>query len=47
MNEVWLIVGFKIVSIAVESIAAAVCDCLLIQQTYESGYGSVPTATLK
>jgi len=27
MNEVWLIVRFKIVSVAVESFAAVVCDC--------------------
>jgi hypothetical protein len=47
MNEVWLIVGFKIVSVAVESVAAVVCNCQLIQQTNKSGYSSVPTAKLQ
>lgn len=27
MKEVWLVVGFKIVSVAVESVAAVVGDC--------------------
>jgi len=27
VNEIWLVVGFKIVSVAVESITVVVCGC--------------------